>query len=131
MKIIDGKNAILGRLGSYVAREALKGEEIAIVNCEQIVITGKKQNIKEELEKKRGRVGSTEKGPKVSRTSEKIVKRVIRGMLPNYRTGRGRDALKRIKCYVGIPKEFEEGKKISAGRAKTLGRIVRVGEISK
>jgi large subunit ribosomal protein L13 len=131
MKIIDGKNAILGRLASYVAREALKGEEIAIVNCEQIVITGNKQNIKEELEEKRGRVGSTEKGPKVSRTSEKIVKRAIRGMLPNYRTGRGRVAFKRIKCYVGIPKEFEEGKKISAGRAKTLGKIVRVKEMSK
>lgn len=131
MKIIDGKNAILGRLASYTAREALKGEEIAIVNCEQIVITGKKQNIKNELEAKRGRVGSTEKGPKVSRTSEKIVKRTIRGMLPNYRTGRGRIALKRIKCYVGIPKEFESGKKISAGRAKIPDKIVRVKEIAK
>ena len=131
MKIIDGKNAILGRLASYVAKEALKGEEIAIVNCEQIVITGNKQNIKEGLEAKRGRVGSTEKGPKVSRTSEKIVKRAIRGMLPNYRTGRGRVAFKRIKCYVGMPKEFESGKKISAGRAKTQGKIVRVKEMSK
>lgn len=131
MKIIDGKNAILGRLASYVAREALKGEEIAIINCEQIVITGKKQNIKNELEAKRGRVGSTEKGPKVSRTSEKIVKRTIRGMLPNYRTGRGRVAFKRIKCYVGTPKEFEEGKKISAGKEKNLGKIVRIKEIAK
>ena len=68
MKVIDGKNAILGRLASYVAREALKGEEIAIVNCEQIIITGNKQNIIEDLEAKRKRVGSTQKGPKVSRT---------------------------------------------------------------
>ncbi len=131
MKIIDGKNAVLGRLASYVAKEALKGEEVAIINCEQIIITGNKKNIKEELEEKRGRVGSTEKGPKVSRTSEKIVKRAIRGMLPNYRTGRGRVAFKKIKCYVGLPKEFEEGKKISAGRAKTQGKIVRVKEMSK
>jgi large subunit ribosomal protein L13 len=131
MKIIDGKNAILGRLASYAAKEALKGEEIAIINCEQIVITGKKQNIKNELEMKRGRVGSTEKGPKVSRTSEKIVKRTIRGMLPNYRTGRGRVAFKRIKCYVGTPKEFESAKKILAGKDKTLGKIVRVKEIAK
>jgi len=131
MIVIDGKNVILGRMAAYVAREALKGEEIAIVNCEQIVITGNKQFIKAGLEAKRGRVGSTEKGPKVSRTSEKIVKRTIRGMLPNYRTGRGRDALKRIKCYVGVPKEFENSKKVSAGGIKTQGKLVRVKEISK
>jgi len=131
MKIIDGKNEILGRLASYVAREALKGEEIAIVNCEQIIITGNKGFIKENLEAKRLRVGSTQKGPKVSRTSEKIVKRVIRGMLPNYRVGRGREAFKRIKCYAGTPKEFEEAKKILAGRVKTQGKIVKVKEMSK
>jgi len=131
MIIIDGKDAILGRMAAYVAREALKGEEIAIVNCEQIVITGNKQFIKAELEAKRGRVGSTEKGPKVSRTSEKIVKRAIRGMLPNYRTGRGREAFKRIKCYVGVPKELEDKKKISAGGVKTQGKLTRVKEIAK
>ncbi len=28
MKIIDGKDTILGRLASHVAKEALKGEEL-------------------------------------------------------------------------------------------------------
>ena len=28
MKIIDGQNAVLGRLASYAAKESLKGEEI-------------------------------------------------------------------------------------------------------
>lgn len=134
MKIIDAKDAILGRLGSFVAREALKGEEFAIVNCEQIIITGNRKNVEEELKAKRGRVGSTLKGPKVSRTSEKIVKRAIRGMLPNYRTGRGRDALKRIKCYVGVPAEFEKEKKIAFGektQLKSKSKAVKVKEVSK
>ncbi|MEK6827341.1 MAG: 50S ribosomal protein L13 [Nanoarchaeota archaeon] len=132
MKIIDGKDAILGRLSAYVAREALKGEEIAIVNCEQIIITGNRKNIEEGLEAKRKRVGSTQKGPKVSRMSEKVVKRTIRGMLPNYRTGRGRDAFKRIKCYVGVPKEFEAGKKISLeSKSPSKNKIVRVKEVSR
>ena len=100
-----------------------------------VIITGNKKDIREKFEAKRGRVGSTQKGPKVSRSSEKIVKRAIRGMLPNYRDGRGRDALKRIKCYVGIPKEYEESKKISAGRDKSKfqsqTKIVSVKEISK
>ena len=132
MKIIEGKDAILGRLSAYAAREALKGEEIAIVNCEQIIITGNKKDIEEYLESKRKRVGSTQKGPKVSRTSEKIVKRTIRGMLPNYRTGRGRDAFKRIKCYVGVPKEFEAQKKISIEvKTPSKNKIVKVKEVSK
>jgi large subunit ribosomal protein L13 len=131
MKIIDGKNMVLGRLASYVAKEALKGEDISIINCEEIVITGNKQNIRAELQEKRGRVGSTEKGPKVSRTSEKIVKRAIRGMLPNYRTGRGRVAFKRIKCYVGTPKEFENEKKVYIEREKTQGKLMRIKDVSK
>ncbi|VVB82221.1 50S ribosomal protein L13 [uncultured archaeon] len=135
MKIIDGKNAVLGRLASYVAKEALKGEDIVIVDCEKVIITGNKENIQKEFEATRNRVGSTQGGPKVSRMSEKIVKKTIRGMLPNYRHGRGRVAFKRIKCYVGIPKEFESAKKIRAGkeeqRSQSESKIIRVKEISK
>jgi large subunit ribosomal protein L13 len=118
MKVIDGKNATLGRLASYAAKEALKGEEIVIVNCESLIITGSKQNIRKEFLISRSRVGSSQKGPKISRDSEKIVKRTIRGMLPNHRFGRGREAFKRIRCYVGIPKEFEKVKKLLSGKEK-------------
>ena len=118
MKIIDGQNAVLGRLASYVAKQALKGEEIVILNCEQVIITGNKKNIKEEFEAKRSRVGSSQKGPKHSKTSERIVKRTIRGMLPDHRKGRGKVAFKKIKCYVGVPKEFQDVKKIVAGKKK-------------
>jgi large subunit ribosomal protein L13 len=107
MKIIDGKNIALGRLASYTAKELLKGEEVAIVNCEAVIITGNKKDIKEKFEAKRGRVGSGQQGPKHSRLTEKIVKRTIRGMLPDHRRGRGREAFKRVKCYIGTPKEFE------------------------
>jgi len=134
MNIIEGKDAILGRVASYVARQALKGEEFAILNCEQMIITGNRKNIEEGFEAKRKRVGSTLKGPKVSRVSEKIVKRTIRGMLPNYRTGRGRDALKRIKCYVGVPIEFEKEKRMIIGEKSSFqskSKMVRIKEVSK
>jgi len=131
MIIIDGKNAILGRLATYVAKETLKGEEVAIVNCEQIIVTGNRKNILENYEAKRQRVGSTQKGPKVSRTNEKIVKMTIRGMLPNARRmGRGRDAFKRIKCYTGLPKEFEASKKITMEQ-KAVNKGIKVKDISK
>src|SRR3989344_6198463 len=118
MKIIDGSGMVLGRLASHTAKEALKGEEIAIVNCSEVIITGNIKKIEEEFLEKRSRIGSSLKGPKHSRKTEKIVKRVIRGMLPNYRQGRGRDAWKRIKCYIGIPNEFKDKKMIKAGKEK-------------
>jgi len=120
MKIIDGKGAVLGRLASYAAKEALKGEDITILNCDEIIISGSRQNIKANFEAQRGRVGHGQTGPKHARTSEKIVKRVIRGMVPQFRRGRGKIAFKRIKCYKGVPKEFEQSKKIIAGKEKPV-----------
>jgi large subunit ribosomal protein L13 len=106
--IIDGKNVVLGRLASFAAKEALKGNEISIVNSEQIIITGNKKMIKKEFEEKRSRIGHSQKGPKHSAIIEKMVKRAVRGMLPTPKQGRGKEALERIKCYKGIPKKFEE-----------------------
>jgi len=130
MKIIDGKNAVLGRLASYAAKESLKGEEINIVNCEQIIITGNKRDIEADIQKRREMIGSGQKGPHISRTSEKIVKRAIRGMLPDHRTGRGKEAFKKIKCYVGVPAEFKDAKKISFHNEDKL-KYIQVKEISK
>jgi ribosomal protein uL13 len=128
MKIIDGKNAILGRLASYVAKQALQGEEIVILNCEQIIISGRREDIQEKFKARRRRVGSSQKGPKVSKAHYQIVKRAIRGMLPDHRLGRGKQALKRIKCYNGIPKEFEDKKKIVSGKEKQ-GKFIEIREI--
>lgn len=130
MKIIDGANTVMGRLASFVAKEALKGEEIKVVNCEQVIITGNKEFIEKGLIQKRSRVGTRQIGPKVSRTSEKIVKRAIRGMLPDHRQGRGRDAFKRIMCYNKVPPEFKDSKKISLDKEEKK-KYIQVKEISK
>lgn len=130
MKIIDGSGAVLGRLASYVAKESLKGEEIAIINCSEVIITGNREKIKEEFHEKRSRVGSSQKGPKHSRKTEKIVKRTIRGMLPNYREGRGREAWKRIKCYDKIPKELE-GKEFIKLKDENKIKTNKVSEFTK
>ncbi|MBS3071072.1 50S ribosomal protein L13 [Candidatus Pacearchaeota archaeon] len=128
-KIIDGKDAVLGRLATYVAKEAMKGEEIVILNSEQVIITGNKTQIKKDFLEKRTKIGSGQKGPKYSRSSDKIVKRAIRGMLPNHRHGRGRDAFNRIRCYVGIPEKFKESKKITF--EENENKHIKIGEIFK
>jgi len=132
MKVIDGKDAVLGRLASYVAKEALKGEEIAIINSEQIKITGSYKDIKEDFDASKNKKGSTFKGPEISIKTEKIVKRVIRGMLPNHREGRGKQALHRVKCYKGLPKELESYKAEIIEIAKPRrNKYIRVKDIGK
>ncbi|UCF50587.1 MAG: 50S ribosomal protein L13 [Thermoplasmatales archaeon] len=109
--IIDASGAILGRLSTQAAKRLLNGEEVAVINSEKAIISGKKTAIKNRYKQKR-EVGTYRKGPFYPRMPDMIVKRTIRGMIP-YQTPHGRTAFKRLKCYIGIPKEFE-GKKIES-----------------
>ncbi len=120
MKVVEGKGAALGRLASFAAKEALKGEEILIVNCDEVIITGNFKATRKNFDEKRSRIGSSQKGPKHPATSEKIVKRAIRGMIPDTRMGRGKEALKRIKCYNKIPKELENSKFVEIHNEKKI-----------
>jgi len=106
--IIDAAGATLGRLSTTTAKRLINGEEIAVVNSEKAIISGKKSAIKKKY-KQKIEVGTYRKGPFFPRMPEKIVKRTVRGMIP-YQKPQGRAAFKRLKCYIGIPKEFE-GKK--------------------
>ena len=106
--IIDASGATLGRLSTNTAKRLLNGEEVAIINSEKAIISGKKSSIKARYKQKRD-VGTYRKGPFFPRMPDQIVKRTVRGMIP-YQTPHGRAAFKRLKCYIGIPKEFE-GKK--------------------
>ena len=130
MKVIDGENAVLGRVAAYAAKEAIKGEEIVVVNCEKIIVTGRKKTTQQEFAEKKSKVGHSQKGPRHSVLSYKIVKRTIRGMIPEHRWGRGKEIFNRIKCYNKVPKEFEGAEKISLVRDVKC-RSIKVGEIYK
>ncbi len=106
--VINGDGLILGRLASIAAQRALAGEEIAIVNVENVVISGSRARVLGNYHHKRVR-GSTDWGPYFPRRPDHIVKRTIRGMLP-YKRQRGIDAFKRIKCFVGVPAELADAK---------------------
>jgi len=108
--IIDAKDLILGRLSTIVAKRALLGDKIDIVNCESAVVSGRRKNILDSYKWKRSIGGTAQKGPYIPTKSEKLVRRTIKGMLP-YKRDRGLRAFKNIRCYYGVPKEFQ-GKKI-------------------
>ncbi len=131
--IIDGSNLVLGRLAAYAAKTSLEGEPVVIVNCEKVVITGRKKFLVNRFLEKQHK-GHPFHGPFYPKIPDRIVKRTIRGMLP-YKLERGKKAFKRIKCFMGVPeqyktKKFETVKGADASKLKTLN-FITVNDISK
>lgn len=108
MIIVDATDLIAGRLATYVAKKALLGEEVRIINSEKAVISGKRDNTFDEFQARRTR-GVPLKGPYIHRMPERLLRRVIRGMLP-YKKPRGSAAYKRVLCYTDVPDEFKDKK---------------------
>ncbi len=127
--VLDGAGAVLGRVASYVAKQALLGKEVAVVNCEKLVISGNKKVILQNYKDVRAKGGSSQKGPYFPTQSARIMKRTIRGML-SHKEGRGAAAFKRIKCYEGLPKEFAESKKEQVFQARRM-KTMSLGEVSE
>src|SRR3989344_8775868 len=99
--IIDGREAVFGRMASIASKELLKGRYVDIINCEEILISGdKKSFVDKVLRKRRMGRGSSMKGPKYIRQEDRLVKRMIRGMLP-WDRAKGREAFRRLRCYIG------------------------------
>jgi large subunit ribosomal protein L13 len=128
--IIDGEGGIFGRICSYAAKQALEGNEIVIVNSEKTVITGNRENVLKRYSTLRKLGGFSQRGPKRSRITHEMLKRGIRGMLPDFRWGEGRAAFLRIKCYEGVPKEFEKEKMIKL-KSPNSDKFIKLKEVSE
>ncbi len=128
--VIDASGAVLGRMASIVAKRLLKGEEIAIVNAEKAIILGDEQMVKREYREKR-EIGTQRKGPFFPRVPHMIVKRTIRGMLP-YQQPKGREAMKRLKCYIGVPDEYKDANMERVGiPEKKPYKYITIEELSR
>ena len=103
---IDATNAIAGRLGTKVAKEALLGKKVNVLNSEKAIISGDPKVVIGRYQYTRVEKGQPHKGPYIPRMPDRFLKRLIRGMLP-HKKGRGSDAFKRIKCHIGVPEEFK------------------------
>jgi large subunit ribosomal protein L13 len=129
--VIDARDCILGRIASQVAKRALEGERIAVVNAEQAVITGRKEDVVGTYEDRIG-LGS-DRGPYYPKRPDRIMKRSIRGMIP-YKRPRGREAFENVRVYLGDPYEGEqEGELLedaSLDRLSTI-KFVSLGELSE
>jgi ribosomal protein uL13 len=104
MIIYDAKNAVVGRLAAKVAKDLLNGEEVEVINVSQMVLSGKPEYHKNQLQIHRAMVDKKDpqKVEKFPRIPYMLFKKSVSGMLPK-KSQRGRDALKKLKAHDGVP----------------------------
>lgn len=130
MTVIDAENKIAGRLATHISRRLKDGEEVKIVNAEKAVLSGDKEEIFADYKNKYER-GAKYTGPHYPKRPDKILKRIIRGMLPD--NGGGSDLLSNVKTYLGAPDRFDEAEDPGTKEGDDLRNknYVKLGEVSK
>ena len=116
--VVDATDHIAGRLSSNVAKLLLKGNRVSVVNCDKIMISGTRSNIISEYREflEINSINHWKHGPKHPRRPDTIMKKMIRGMLPKEKPS-GKEAHKRLRTYIGSPKEVKSLKKIKFEKA--------------
>ena len=120
-------------MATFVAKQALLGNEVRIINSEKAIISGVKAKTIADAKNAKNR-GTPAKGPFITTMPDRYVRRAIRGMLP-YKIAKGAEAYKRILCYIGTPEEFKDQKSVelkhaSVEKLPTLN-YTTVGEVLK
>jgi large subunit ribosomal protein L13 len=130
--IVDATGLVLGRLASVTASHLLKGEDVRIVNAEKAVITGRRESIYAEYGAARAR--APKKADRSSQEARHDHKEDCARMLP-HKKGRGRDAMSRLRVYIGVPREFAgteleqpEGAKM---RQTSTINYIELGDLSR
>jgi len=134
MAVVDADGLVLGRLCSHVAKRLRNGEEMVVLNAEKAVVSGRKEQLIGMYAHRRIRGASQTKakGPFYPRRSDMILRRTIRGMV-DYKSPSGKAAYKRLRVYLGVPKEFKDAKAETVESAKKpdLTQYVLLGDISE
>merc|ERR1711975_133966 len=122
--VTDARGHLLGRLASFVAKEALLGQKVMVVRCEDIVISGSFIRNKLKLLMKRNKRMNTNpvKGPFHHRSPADMFIRVVRGMIP-HKLYRGSAAFQRVKAVEGVPEPFDQVKRVVVPDALRVTRL--------
>lgn len=117
--VIDATDHIAGRLASHVAKLLRSGNRVSVVNCEKIMISGTRSNIIKEYREflEISSILHPKHGPYHPRRPDTIMKRMVRGMLPKKKPS-GIEANKRLRTYIGVPKELKSLEKKQFEKAK-------------
>lgn len=99
---------IAGRLCSHVAKLLLEGSRVAIVNSENIMISGSRESIIKEYREflEIASINNPKFGPFHPRRPDTIITKMVRGMLPKTKSS-GKVAFSRLRVYLGVPNELK------------------------
>merc|ERR1711934_32554 len=122
--VIDCRGHLLGRLASFVAKEALAGQKIMLVRCEELNISGSfiRNKLHRLMQKQKRMSTNPRKGPFHHRSPADMLMRTIRGMVP-HKFYRGSAAFQRVKAVDGIPSPFAKVKKMVVPSALRVTRL--------
>jgi len=122
--IIDGRDHLLGRLASIVAKELISGQRVVVVRCEAINRSGSLFRAKLDWQKKENRRINTNprRGFKHFTSPSRMFWKVVRGMLP-HKTPRGAAALQKLKVFEGIPFPYDHKKRMVVPEALRVLRM--------
>ncbi|MGH1567035.1 MAG: 50S ribosomal protein L13 [Nitrosopumilus sp.] len=134
--VVDATDHIAGRLSSHVAKLLLKGNRVSLVNCEKIMLSGTRANIIKEYREflEINSIINPKHGPVHYRRPDTIIRKMIRGMLPYEKKPSGIEAHKRLRTYIGSPKELKSLEKIQFEKAKikkSPSNYTTMGEVGK
>ena len=84
--VIDGRDHLLGRLASVVAKELLAGKKIVIVRCDEVCVSGSlvRNKVKYAYFRKLRHNTNPSRGPFHFKSPARMVWRTIRGMVSLY-----------------------------------------------
>ncbi|KAI9189670.1 60S ribosomal protein L16A [Blastocladiella emersonii ATCC 22665] len=135
--VIDGKGHLLGRLASIVAKQALNGQKIVVVRCEELNIAGPffRNKLRYHAHLRKRCIVNPAKGAFHFRAPSRIFYKALRGMIP-HKTPRGAAALARVKVFEGVPAPWDRVKRMVVPAALRVLRLkpgrkfTRVGRLS-
>ncbi|MGH9876354.1 MAG: 50S ribosomal protein L13 [Nitrososphaerales archaeon] len=106
--VVDATNHIAGRLCSYVAKMLLKGDNVVVLNAEKAMLSGERYSTIRQWHEylEIGSIVNPIHGPFHARRPDTIITRMVRGMVPKRRP-KGISAMKRLRVYIGVPKNYE------------------------
>ena len=117
--VVDATNHIAGRLASNVAKLLLQGQRVTVVNCEKIMMSGKRETQIREYREflEINSIINYKHGPVHYRRPDTLMAKMIRQMLPFDRKPSGKLAFARLRTYIGAPNDTKPIDKIQFEKA--------------
>ena len=117
--VVDATNHIAGRLSSNVAKLLLQGQRVTVINCEKIMMSGKRETQIREYREflEINSIINYKHGPVHYRRPDTLMAKMIRQMLPFDRKPSGKTAYARLRTYIGAPNDTKPIEKIQFEKA--------------